>query len=243
MTGLVLVRRLVVCALLLLSSDVYAQQIIVGGDLTGTSNGVLFSPPGSNNTQPFSFTGGGNSIAGDVYVANNLTGDAFTLTITNLTFTSVNPNPSGVLDVFVEVVHDYLPGSPGPFFGNHVASGSWSGGPLTVLQLDTLLDVGGTNVYLPQIVVDLPSQNPAFTAGPNPGVVPTTPSNPFRINSILRLRIDGPGVINLPNSADVFVTVPEPTALAVLTLTALILFRGGRSYRGITSRAGKHTQA
>lgn len=216
--------RWLVCMVALVCVQAHAQQIIVGGDISGTTAGIGLSAPGTNNTQGFSFAAGGNTITGDVIVANNLLGDTFTLTLTNVVLTSVNPNINGYLDVFVEVLHSYVPGTPGPFFGSHAASGNWAGGPLTMLQLETIMDVGGTNTMLPSIQVDLPSQNPAFTVGPNPGLVPATLSNPFQINTVLRMRIDGVGNINLPTSVDISVTpVPEPTSAAALSLGALML--------------------
>ncbi len=230
MSRLTFVRSLILCALALVALNTRGQQIIVGGDITGTTSGVGLSTFNTTNTQPFSFASGPNTITGDVIVANNALGDTFTLTITNLVFTSVTPNPgTGALDVFVEVVHSYLPGTPGPFFGSQAVSGSWAGGPLTVLQLETLMDVGATNIYLPSIYVDFPSQNPTLTAGPNLGVVPATLSNPFQINTVLRMRIDGTGNITLPTSVDVSVTpIPEPTSLALLALGGLTMLRRRR---------------
>jgi hypothetical protein len=224
MARLRLIRSLLVGIVFLVGLQAQAQQIIVGGDITGATVGVAVSAPGTNNTQPFSLASGGNTITGDVIVANNVLGDSFTLTMTNLVLTSVAPNPGGTLDVFVEVLHNYVPGTPGPFMGNQSVSGSWVGGPLTTLQLETLLDVGGANVYLPSILIDLPTQNPTFTAGPNPGIVPATPSNPFQINSILRMRIDGVGNISLPSSVDISVAVPEPTAATLLAVGAVAMF-------------------
>ncbi len=218
---------LVVAALAVLApARAGAQTIDLFGDLgTSTTTGIAVSPINSTFTQPFSLTAANGNITGDVIVANDPTGTIFDLTITNLTYNCTTPNSSGFGDVIVQVLHSYAMGGPGPFTGSHSLAGSWTSGPLSLVQLDTIQDYLGSNTSLPSLV----ATTSPFNLGPVSTTAPGA-SGMYSILATLRLRTDGTGAINLPSSAHIRAEmVPGPGAAALLAMGGVVAFRRRRA--------------
>jgi hypothetical protein len=211
------------------SSQARGQVVNVLGDLgAGSFSGVSVTVPGATSTLPVSMTGTNGTLTADVIVANNATGNVFDLTITNLTYTCTVPNSSGFGDVAMIVNHTYQVGAgPGPYQGSHALSGNMSAGPLSVVLLDSIQDVGGANVALATMI----ATTPVFALGPVSSSLPVPSSNLYSIQATLRLRTDGTGFINLPTSAHVQfapVGIPEPTTMLLAGLPMALTSRSLR---------------
>lgn len=204
-----------------------AQQISIIGDLgTGGATGVPLSLINSTFTQPFSLSAPAGNITGDVIVTNDPTGTIFDLTITNLVYNCIFPNSSGFGDVSIIVQHIYQTPGPGSFTGSQSLSGNWTSGPLSVVQLDSLQDFGGSNVSLPSLIATVSP----FNLGPvSASVTSSNSANVYGIQAILRLQADGAGTINLPSSAHIHVApVPSPGAAGLFGLAGIAAARRRR---------------
>lgn len=213
------------CALLALAGGAHAQFVDLYGDLgTQSTTGAPFSPVNSTNTVPFSWTAPAGNITGDVIVANDPTGTIFDITITNLTYNCVLPNLSGFGDVILVVQHTFATSGSGTYFGSQSLAGSWTSGPNSKVQLDSLQDMGGANVNLPSLL----ALTSPFSLGPV-GASFLSPSPTYTIQAVLRLQADGVGGINLPSSAHVSAQlVPAPGSLALLGLGGVAAMRRRR---------------
>lgn len=204
-----------------------AQSINLSGDLGATSwTGVGFSPINSTNTTPFAWAAGNGTITGDVIVANDPTGTVFDLTITNLNYTCTATNTAGFGDVILVVQHVYVTSGAGFYTGSHTLNGSWTSGPGSVVQLDSVQDFGGSNVSL----ATLTAMTSPFSVGPSSALVPSSNSaGVYQIQAVLRLRTDGLGTILLPTSAHVRAAlIPAPGTAGVLALVGLVASRRRR---------------
>ncbi len=209
------------------ASAASGQVISLTGDLVGGAVGTPSSLFNTTFTQPFSVTAANGTIAGDVIVANNAAGTQFDLTITNLTYNCTIVNTANAGDVIVIVNHFYLMGAVGPFTGSHSLSGSWTSGPFSAVQLDSLQDVGNSNTPLATL---LATATP-FALGPASVAVPGSATGAlYQIQAILRLHTDGLGSITLPSSAHISTTllVPEPTTLFLAAASIPIALRRRR---------------
>jgi hypothetical protein len=202
------------------TSLLHGQAATLSGDLGGgTFVGTPISLPGSTFTLPFSQTAPAGTIVGDIIVTNDPTGTIFDMTITNLVYTCTAVNTAGFGDVMLVINHVYATAGVGPYTGSHALAGSWTSGPNSVVQLDSLHDVGLTNT---PILPGLLATTSPFALGPFSVNVPATASaNTYAIQATLRLRTDGLGAITLPSSAHINATlVPEPAGLSALLLGA-----------------------
>lgn len=223
------------CALalaLLGSAHSRASSINLVGDLgPNTWTGAVFSPISTTTTTPFSqIVPGFGDVAGDV-IATNTGGTAFSLVVTNLTFNALVPGPSaGMMDVGFIIRHDFQPlVVPGLYTSSHQLNGSWTTATGNVVQLESYHDVGGSNIALPGLFELNTAANPTFNLGPGTAVVPSG-LPVYSVEMHLRMRIDGIGFINLPTSADVFVTlIPAPTTLLPMALAGLLAARRRRA--------------
>lgn len=197
------------------AGNAQAQIINLFGDLgTGTTLGTPFSPINSTFTQSFTQTAAAGTITGDVIVTNDPTGTIFTMTITNLAYTCTVANAAGTGDVIVVVDHTYITSGFGTYVGTQSLSGSWTSGPNSLVQLDSIHDFTASNVSLPTL---LATTSP-FALGPVSATATTT-GLIYQIRTILRLQTDGLGTITLPTSAHITATlVPGPTGAAALGL-------------------------
>lgn len=202
-----------------------AQQINLYGDLgTNSTFGAPFSPINSTLTTPFTWSAPAGSITGDVIVANDPTGTIFDLTITNLTYTCTIVNAAGFGDVILQVQHAYATSGSGTYFGQHSLAGSWTSGANSIVQLDSIQDFGGSNVFLPSLI----ATSSPFNLGPVSGSALTS-SPVYNIQATLRLRTDGLGSIFLPSSAHFRATLaPTPGSIALLGLGGLLTSRRRR---------------
>ncbi len=203
------------------------QTINIVGDLgPGLIAGTPSSAPGTTFTQAFTQTAPAGNVAFDVIVANDPTGTIFDLTITNLVYNVTALNSAGAGDVTVIVDHTYLTTSPGPYLGSHSLSGSWTSGPMSAVQVDTIMDFGGANIMIPSLTATVSP----FALGPSTNTAPGITTGIFNIRAILRLHSDGLGSISLPTSYDISVqAIPEPATLSILAGAALIGLRRRRA--------------
>ncbi len=204
----------------------HAQIIDLYGDLgTGTTLGTPFSPVNSTFTQPFSQSAANGNITGDVIVANDPTGSIFDLTITNLTYNCTTANAAGKGDVIVQVLHTFVTGGGGTYTGSQSLAGSWTSGPLSIVQLDSIQDYLGSNTNLPSLI----ATTSTFSLGPVSGsVLSSAPT--YQILATLRLETDGTGSIFLPSSAHIHVELaPSPGACGLLGLGGLVASRRRRA--------------
>lgn len=208
-----------------LTGSASAQLINLYGDLgTQFTTGAPFSPINSTLTTPFSWSNANGSITGDVIVSNDPTGTIFDLTITNLTYTCLIANAAGFGDVILQVQHAYATSGSGTYTGQHSLAGSWTSGPNSIVQLDSIQDFGGSNVFLPSLI----ATSSPFSLGPVSGTALTT-SPVYNIQATLRLQTDGLGSIFLPSSAHFRAAlVPTPGAVALLGLGGLLTSRRRR---------------
>jgi len=217
-------------AISLFSGAAHGQQISMTGDLGTASLTGLASPISfmtSSATTPFSWSGVGGSIAGDVSVSNDPTGTIFTLSITNLFLTVTGPNSAGVpaLDVMLTVDHLYQSIGNGTYNAGHSLSGTWTNSPASWVQLDSTQDVG----YANQPLLTLLATSSPFSLTNSAPVVVTSGSGKYGIQAILHLHADGLGTINLPGSADITVSyVPAPGAVMMLGAAGLAATRRRR---------------
>ncbi len=184
------------------AGSAHAQSIVVTGDLgPGGAVGIPVSPVNSTSTQPFSQSTPAGNITGDVIVASDVTGTIFDLTITNLVYNCIVPNSSGFGDVTITVQHHYATTSQGIYTGSHALAGSWTSGPLSTVQLDSIQDFNVSNVPLPTLLATVSP----FNLGPVSANISTfgTTSPTYEILATLVLHADGPGSIILPNSAHI----------------------------------------
>lgn len=225
------VRSSVLAGLLVLAAagSAHAQSIGLTGDLgPGSFTGIAISPINSSFTQPFSQSTAAGSITGDVIVASNVTGTVFDLTITNLAYTCLIPNSSFAGDVTVTVQHSYATTSPGIFTGSQALSGSFTSGPFSFVQLDSIQDFNVSNVPLPTLLATTPS----FNLGPVSANISTlgTTTATYDILATLVLHTDLTGTIALPSSAHIHVEmIPAPGAAGLLGLAGLVATRRRRS--------------
>ena len=191
------------------ASPGHAQIIDLYGDLgTGTTLGTPFSPVNSTFTQSFSQSTLAGNITGDVIVSNDPTGSIFDMTITNLTYNCIIPNGSGFGDVTVQVLHTYVTGGGGSYTGSQSMAGTWTSGPLSVVQLDSIQDYTNTNVFLPSLV----ATSSPFTLGPVSGTPMVKECKPERPISVLAFHgtadpvvgYEGGGTGTFPKVSDVF---------------------------------------
>jgi hypothetical protein len=203
------------------------QTINIVGDLgTGSITGTPSSGPNSTFTQAFTQTAGAGNITFDVIVANDITGTIFDLTITNLVYNVTALNSAGAGDVSVIVDHTYLTSSVGPYLGSHSLSGSWTSGPMSDVQVDTIMDFGGANILIPSLTATVSP----FGLGPATNTAPGNSAGIFNIRAILRLHSDGLGSISLPTSYDITVQpVPEPATLSILAAAFAVGLRRRRA--------------
>ncbi len=206
-----------------------AQLINLTGDLgPGSFTGIAISPINSSFTQPFSQSTAAGSITGDVIVASNVTGTVFDLTITNLTYTCLIPNSSFAGDVTVTVHHHYATTSPGIFTGSQSLSGSFTSGPFSFVQLDSIQDFNVSNVSLPTLL----ATTSTFNLGPVSANISTlgTTTPMYEIFATLVLHTDLTGAINLPSSAHIHAEmIPAPGACGVLGLAGMVAARRRRA--------------
>lgn len=217
---------LAVLGALVASATGQAQIIDLYGDLgTGTTLGTPFSPVNSTFTQSFSQSTLAGNITGDVIVSNDPTGSIFDMTITNLTYNCIIPNGSGFGDVTVQVLHTYVTGGGGSYTGSQSMAGTWTSGPLSVVQLDSIQDYANTNVFLPSLV----ATSSPFNLGPVSGTVLSLAPT-YQILANLRLHTDGVGAVNLPSSVHIHVElVPGPGGCGVLAFAGLMGMRRRRA--------------
>lgn len=204
----------------------HAQVINLYGDLgVNTWLGAPFSPVNSTVTTPFTWSAAAGSITGDVIVANDPTGTIFDLTITNLTYTCTTANAAGKGDVIIQVQHTYATSGSGTYTGSQSLAGSWTSGPASIVQLDSIQDYTGANFNLPSLI----ATTSPFSLGPVGGsVLSSAPT--YQILATLRLETDGTGAINLPSSAHVHVEVtPAPAGAGVFALGGLVAARRRRA--------------
>lgn len=204
----------------------HAQVIDLYGDLgTGTTLGTPFSPVNSTFTQSFSQSTLAGNITGDVIVSNDPTGSIFDMTITNLTYNCIIPNGSGFGDVTVQVLHTFVTGGGGTYTGSQSLAGTWTSGPLSVVQLDSIQDYTNTNVLLPSLI----ATTSPFNLGPVSGTVLSLAPT-YQILANLRLHSDGVGSISLPTSAHFHIELaPSPGTCGLLGLAGLVASRRRRA--------------
>ena len=204
----------------------HAQVINLYGDLgTNTWLGAPFSPVNSTVTTPFTWSAANGNITGDVIVANDPTGTIFDLTITNLTYNCTTANAAGHGDVIIQVQHTYVTSGSGSYTGSQSLAGSWTSGPASIVQLDSIQDYTGANFNLPSLI----ATTSPFNLGPVGGsVLSSAPT--YQILATLRLETDGTGAINLPSSAHVHVALaPAPGVCAVMGVVGVAMGRRRRA--------------
>lgn len=219
-------------ALSLCAGASHAALVDLSGDLGSNFwAGNPYSPIGSPTIiTPFTQTFANGMVSGNA-ISTNTTGFAFSLKITNLTFTTFTPGPGpgGVTDILLVATHGFQVGTASNFFANHNLTGTWSTATGNTAQLNTVVDINSATPAPLQTIFLANTAGTTSFASSSPAIGGATSSPVMTIQMSLRLRIDGVGSTTLPGSADVDVTfVPAPATLALAGLGALATARRRR---------------